>query len=252
MVLNDSLVAEAAHLLVTQSPAVVLTGAGISVESGIPDFRSRGGLWERFDPMEYATIEAFQAEPEKVWLMLAELGRTLAGAEPNKAHYALAELESEGIVQAIITQNIDNLHQLAGSHRVIEFHGNGRRLVCLHCPRTLEELPLSDEEPPRCPTCGAIAKPDVVLFGEVIPEQAIEEAFLLSSQCRVMLVVGTSATVVPAATLPWAAKNAGAALIEINPERTELTGQADLVLRGPAATVLPALVRAVVSERAGQ
>ncbi len=149
--------------------AVALTGAGISVESGIPDFRSAGGLWEKFNPMEYATIDAFIRDPRKVWRMLTSLADLLEQAEPNPAHSALARLEKAGLLTGVVTQNVDNLHQRAGSVRVVEFHGNGQRLLCLSCHKVYDAGDVGElGSPPQC-GCGEILKPDVVLFGEAIP-----------------------------------------------------------------------------------
>ncbi len=230
---------EAARLLAVRRRAVALTGAGISVESGIPDFRSRGGLWERFDPAEYATIQAFRANPPKVWKMLAEMESVLDAARPNPAHETLARLEEAGIVQGVITQNIDGLHQAAGSRRVVEFHGSHRTLSCLACGgRVDREEARRRGVPPAC-ECGSVLKPDVVFFGEPIPEEALREAYRLAASCRVMLVVGTSAEVAPANQMPWIAKQAGAAVIEVNLEPTHLTGSiTDVFLQGKAGRVL--------------
>lgn len=236
---------EVARLLVERRHGVALTGAGISVPSGIPDFRSAGGLWERFDPMEYATIDAFLADPDKVWRMLAELDEMVTTAEPNPGHRALAELERVGLVDGIITQNVDNLHQRAGSERVVEFHGNGLRLLCLACGArysTAERDELG--MPPRC-RCGELLKPDVVLFGEAIPDEAFRRSQELTATCAVMLVVGTSASVVPCSLIPRMARQIGAVLVEVNTERTELTFACDHVLRGDAAGTLPRLLDAV-------
>ncbi len=242
----------AARILRDAKVAVALTGAGISVDSGIPDFRSPGGLWERFDPMEYATIEAFVSSPRKVWSMLFEMMDVVESARANPGHTALAELEAMGRLDAIVTQNIDNLHQAGGSRRVIDFHGNSRRLVCLRCGRAdgaerfaqLREL--STPPPPECVECGAILKPDVVLFGEAIPDRAARDAAILAASCDLMLVIGTSAMVYPAAGLPVTAKSRGAKIIEINLEPTHLTGTlADLTIMGGATQVLPALVERV-------
>jgi NAD-dependent deacetylase len=250
MTFDQEALESAASLVAARRPLVALTGAGISVESGIPDFRSSGGLWVRFDTAEYDTIDAFRASPEKVWSMLHELDHTLERAKPNPAHEALARLEKEGVLSAIITQNIDNLHQDAGSTQVIEFHGNGRWLVCLDCELRFgqrdERLRLDAKGIPRCPGCGAILKPDVVLFGEPIPEHALARSYALASRCGVMLVAGTSATVMPAAAMPLLARRCGAALIEVNLERTELTPSVDLALRGSAGEILPALADAVL------
>lgn len=211
-----------ADILRRSRRAVALTGAGISVESGIPAFRGSQGLWDRYDPMEYAHIQAFHSDPAKVWKMLAELGGLVARAQPNPAHRALARLEEMGRLRAVITQNVDSLHQRSGSREVIEFHGNSQRVVCLKCGRTGAHESLSLEDlPPHCP-CGGIWKPDVVFFGEPIPEEASEKAFQYARRCDVMLVVGTSAVVAPAGHLPLVAKQHGAKIIEINLERTHL------------------------------
>lgn len=242
----------AARMLHAAKVTVALTGAGISVDSGIPDFRSPGGLWERFDPMEYATIEAFVASPRKVWEMLFEMMDVMESARANPGHTALAELEAMGRLDAIVTQNIDNLHQAGGSRRVIEFHGNSRRLVCLHCGReyAAEQFAalrdLSPPPPPECRECGAILKPDVVLFGEAIPDRAARDAAIMAASCDLMLVIGTSAMVYPAAGLPVTARSRGAKIIEINLEPTHLTGTlADLTIMGSSTDVIPALVERI-------
>ncbi len=243
---RDTVVREAAELLVSRRKAAALTGAGISVDSGIPAFRGAQGLWERYDPMEYATIGAFLRDPEKVWKMLAEMMDILFKAAPNPAHAALAEMERDGFLRAVITQNIDGLHQAAGSRKVVEYHGNPGELVCLACGRTFRSLEKIHAEgiPPRC-GCGAILKPDVVFFGEAIPGGPQEEAEALVSECRVLLVVGTSAEVTPACELPKLAKRAGAAIVEVNPGRTTLTETVtDLYIGEGAATALPAIAAA--------
>jgi len=252
MSLDTSTIDSVAELMVRKRPTVALTGAGVSVESGIPDFRSVGGLWDRFDPAEYATISAFVSSPKKVWSMLHELGGTLDAARPNAGHEALAELERAGVVAGVITQNIDNLHQAAGSEAVVEFHGNGRWLICLDCGLRVDHATanenLDDDRIPRCSACSSILKPDVVLFGEQIPERALTSSYELASMCKVMLVAGTSATVMPAAAMPLLARRQGATLVEVNIERTELTPQVDFTLRGRWAEVLPALAEAVLSK----
>jgi NAD-dependent deacetylase len=243
---------QAAQWIRESKVTVALTGAGISVDSGIPDFRSPGGLWEKFDPMEYGTIWAFQSNPIKVWMMLAEMEGVIAAAGPNAGHAGLAELERLGLLAAIITQNIDNLHQAAGNTRVIEFHGNWRRLVCMTCGSMYDAqhfrgMTVEDENfPPRCEKCDAILKPDVILFGEQIPLEASHDSHELASRCRVMIVVGTSAEVYPAADLPFLAKSRGAKIIEINIEKTHISrGLADIALTGSASVVIPELVEAV-------
>ena len=203
--------------------AIALTGAGISVESGIPSFRGAHGLWTRYDPMEYAHIEAFLTNPAKVWKLLRELEDTIARARPNPAHLALAALEKMGRLQAVITQNVDNLHQEGGSRNVIEFHGNARRFVCLRCNRSFDPKTLDFGQLPLYCPCGGLIKPDIVFFGEEIPVTANKAAFELAETCDLMLVIGTSAAVMPANYLPYTAKKHGARIAEINPETTELT-----------------------------
>ncbi|KIX15099.1 SIR2 family NAD-dependent protein deacylase [Dethiosulfatarculus sandiegensis] len=225
---------------------VVLTGAGMSVDSGIPAFRGSQGLWSKYDPMEYASIDAFCNNPVKVWKMLKELDEAVACAEPNPAHYSLAELERMGRVSLLVTQNIDGLHQAAGSRQVVEFHGSQRRLRCLSCGRTFSRNEVMMlEDPPRC-LCGGLIKPDIVFFGEEIPERAIKAAFAMSSICQLMLVVGSSAQVAPASHLPLLAKQAGARVVEINLEKTALSEEiSDVVLLGDAGEILPELVEQI-------
>ena len=242
----DGVIRETARAIHRSKRVVAFTGAGISVESGIPDFRSAGGLWERFDPLEYATIDAFRANPGKVWVMLKEMGSVLARSRPNPAHHALARLEEMGHLRSVITQNIDHLHQDAGSKRVIEFHGNHRTLLCLDCGRSREAAKVSLESlPPRC-GCGGVLKPNVVLFGEMILWAAQAEALEEARSAEVMLVVGTSAIVFPACDLPVAAKRAGAIVVEVNLEETPLTGHiSKWILKGPAGPVLQSILQEV-------
>lgn len=234
---------EAAKAIRNAECAIAVTGAGLSVESGISSFRGPEGIWVKYPPEEYATIAAYLSDPEKVWGFWRELGESVKDCKPSPGHYALAELESMGRLHAIITQNVDNLHQEAGSQRVVEYHGNGRRLACLSCgrkePLDLAHLP---ERVPQC-ACGGLMKPDLVLFGEFIPREAMEEAEDLSRQCDVAIVAGTSAQVFPAAQLPVTAKQHGAFIVEANVEETDFTATiTDAFLEGPAATTLPELV----------
>lgn len=221
--MKTSTPAELAELLKKSQAAVALTGAGISVESGIPSFRGAHGLWTRYNPMEYAHIQAFVADPAKVWKMLRELEEIITRARPNPAHTALAALEKMGRLRAVITQNVDNLHQEAGSVNVIEFHGNARRFVCLRCHQAFDPLTLDFSQLPLYCPCGGLIKPDIIFFGEEIPPAANRAAFQLAEVCDLMLVIGTSAAVMPANYLPYTAKNHGAQIVEINPETTELT-----------------------------
>jgi NAD-dependent deacetylase len=252
MPLSTDALTQAAGLIAAARSVVAFTGAGISVDSGIPDFRSPGGLWERFDPMEYATIDAFHDHPDKVWSMLFEMMTIVDAARPNAGHFALAELERMDRMDAVITQNIDNLHQSAGSSRVVEYHGTSARLVCLRCRRDYPSRHfdgLKRQRPlhaPLCLDCGRVLKPDVVLFGEAIPDDAARQSAILAAHCDVMLVIGTSATVYPAAGLPVLAKQRGAKIVEINRESTPLTDAlTDVVLHGSSTDVIPALVERV-------
>ncbi len=241
-----NLIREAADVLASRRNAVALTGAGISVESGIPAFRGSQGLWERFDPMEYATIGSFLRDPGKVWTMLSEMIDIFAKAEPNAAHRGLAELETMGILRSVITQNVDGLHQAAGSRKVIEFHGSAEHLVCIACwRRYASREKVREGIPPRC-ECGEILKPDLVLFGEPIPWVAQGEAETEAEACRVLLVAGTSAEVSPACDIPRISKRQGAFVIEINPEETQLTRTvADIHITAPGGEAIPALVSAL-------
>ncbi len=238
---------ELGKVLAQRKPLVALTGAGISVESGIPDFRSPDGIWTRYPIEEYGTIHAFRHNPRKVWRMLWELDELLTRAEPNPAHRALAELERLGLLAAVVTQNVDGLHQAAGSRHVVEFHGSGRHLVCLECGARYgaEEISGAPPDPPVCQACGAVLKPDVILFGEPIPEGALYAAFHYTRYCGAMLVVGTSAQVAPASQLPLMARQFGALVVEVNLAETSLTPHADYSIRGRSSHTLPLLVRAI-------
>ncbi|MBW1981319.1 MAG: NAD-dependent deacylase [Deltaproteobacteria bacterium] len=236
---------EAAAIICRSKLSLALTGAGISVESGIPDFRSTDGLWARYDPMEYGTISAFRRNPQKVWDMVAEMSALMNNARPNTAHVGLARLQQLGLLHTIITQNVDNLHQAGGATRVIEFHGNSSSLICLWCGERYRSQSLSGKMPPKC-DCGRILKPEVVFFGEPIPSAALAESSRLAAACEALLVVGTSAEVSPANTIPAMAKSAGAKIIEINLNPTVLTESlTDLFLPGKATEMVSQLVEAV-------
>lgn len=238
---------QAATTLAACRSAVALTGAGISVESGIPPFRGKGGLWEKFDPMKYAHIDGFIRDPESVWRVLfMHLKEVLEKARPNDAHKGLYQLEDMGILKTIITQNIDGLHQEAGSRDVIEFHGSFTFQSCMSCGKRLDsKLVDLDTLPPRC-ACGGVLRPDVVMFGELIATDHLQRSQMLAAGCDAMLVVGTSATVQPAAYLPVIAKRSGAAIVEINAEPTPLTGHiSDVTLIGQAGKMMRELVAAV-------
>ena len=236
----------AADAICRADRVVAVTGAGISVESGIPDFRSPGGLWSKYPPQEYATIDAFYEDPDKVWELWYELAETLRDVRPNPAHLALAELEKMGRLGVVITQNIDALHHAAGNTSVIEYHGRADTLCCIACRRRRPlDLGHRSHGAPRC-ECGGYMKPDVVLFGELIPEAALHQADVLSRECNVMIIVGTSATVYPAAGLPYIARENGAFIIECNTEPTQFTRTiADIFLQGPAGKTLPRMVEKV-------
>jgi len=224
-----------------------LTGAGISVESGIPPFRGKGGVWEKFDPMAYAHIDAFLQDPERVWReFLVVLKETLDSAAPNAGHHGLARLEALGILTTIITQNIDGLHQAAGNSDVIEFHGTFARYRCMACGARVPTRRIDTRRmPPRC-DCGGIFRPECVFFGEMIPPQRLWRSEQVAASCDVMLVVGTSAVVQPAALMPLIAKQSGATVIEINPERTPLTDSvSDYFLQGGAGETMTELLQQV-------
>jgi NAD-dependent deacetylase len=248
--MSKELIKKTAQAIRRSKKVVALTGAGISVESGIPDFRGASGLWEKFDPMEYATIEAFTANPKKVWAMLWEMGKLVENSKPNSAHLVLARLEQMGLLSSVVTQNIDNLHQAAGSKRVIEFHGNSERLVCMICSRSYDRREVKLEPlPPRC-VCHGVLKPNVVFFGEPIPWGAHMEAREEAGSCELMLVIGTSAVVSPASDLPVMAKKAGATIVEVNLEETQLTRYTShWLLKGSASLILQALLDEIMDLR---
>lgn len=244
---SQTLIEQAAAACARSTKGVALTGAGISVESGIPPFRGKGGLWEKIDPMKYAHIDALEHNPAEVWEVLFRgIGELLTTATPNAGHLGLQRLEQMGILQTVITQNVDGLHQKAGSSDVIEFHGTHAVLRCMGCHvRSDWQAVTLDRIPPVCP-CGAYLRPDVVMFGEPIDVGLLRRSQILSANCDLMLVVGTSATVEPAAYLPLIAKDRGAFIIEINPEPTPLTHRvSDVTLLGPAGEVMERIVAAV-------
>jgi len=227
------------------SRVAVLTGAGISAESGVPTFRdAQTGLWAKFKPEELATPEAFRRNPKMVWEWYEMRRQRVHTVAPNPGHFALAEIERRVAEFALVTQNVDGLHQRAGSRRVIELHGNITRTKCFDEDVVVEGWEARGDVPPRCPRCGGWLRPDVVWFGEMLPPEAISAAEQASENCDVFFSVGTSTVVYPAAGLPFAALGAGAVVVEINPDETPLTRQASFVLRGPAGQVLPALVKA--------
>jgi NAD-dependent deacetylase len=227
-----------ASLLRASERAVALTGAGISVPSGIPDFRSPGtGLWENVDPMEVAHIAAWRRDPDRFWSFYGQRFATLADKQPNEAHTALAELERSGLIRGVITQNVDRLHRMAGTQRLIEVHGSIERSVCLACGRRFQleqviEMIAAGDGAPRCPACVAPLKPDVVLFGELLPERALAEAQELAMTADLMLCVGSSLEVYPAAGLPAMTRGGGGRLVVITQSATPYDGEADVKLAG--------------------
>jgi NAD-dependent deacetylase len=231
---------------------VALTGAGISAESGVPTFRDAlHGLWAKFDPRELATPTAFARHPKLVWDWYAARREALAGVAPNPGHVALARMDALVPDFLLATQNVDGLHARAGSRRLVELHGNIARVRCSREHGVVAAWdPPGDESPPRCPRCGAFLRPDVVWFEEALPEDALARAEAAARRAEVMLVIGTSAEVWPAAGLAHTAKAAGARLVEVNPEATPLSGLADDLLRAPSGIALPALVAAAWPDEA--
>ena len=240
MTTSDAALERAAMACAGARKAVALTGAGISVESGIPPFRGRGGLWEKIDPMKYAHVAAFENDPAEVWKVLfLGISHVLEKARPNAGHQGLWRLEEMGVLQTVITQNVDGLHQQAGHRDVIEFHGTHAFVRCSVCGRRSDwrSVPL-EVIPPRC-ECSGVLRPDVVLFGEMIDPRLLQRSQQLAAGCDVMLVIGTSATVEPAASLPVIAKHSGAFIIEVNPEPTPLSHRiSDVTLLGSAGEVM--------------
>jgi len=249
----DALALEAAALVAAAKKLVVFTGAGISTESGIPDFRSPGGIWSRFDPEDF-TYQKFVADPEarrKQWRMLGE-GHLTTNAEPNPAHYAIAELDRLGKLDCVITQNVDNLHHKAGvpAEKVFELHGNVQWAVCLSCGRRypFEHIKArleGGEEIPECEGCGGMLKPDAVLFGEALPQEVLQEASQRSSDCDLFIVVGSTLVVYPAAYMPLYAVRGGARLIIVNLSDTPMDAQAAVLIRAKAGEAMSRIVERV-------
>jgi NAD-dependent deacetylase len=237
-----------AELVRDRGPAVVLTGAGISTESGIPDFRSPTGVWAQYDPEEYATIRAFRADPVKVWSLHSLRYRVLTEAQPNAGHEALAELERFGHVRAVVTQNIDTLHERAGSRDVVEVHGSIRTCSCPSCGQRYlrdEVLGFLEEgtDAPRCEDDGTVLKPDVVFFGELLPEAAIDRAYELARTTRLMLVVGSQLEVWPVSQLPAETVAEGGEVAIVNRGPTSFDARAAVKVDGSAGETLAALAR---------
>jgi NAD-dependent deacetylase len=240
-------VEKAAELLSRAHRGLALTGAGVSAESGIPTFRGEGGLWTKYDPVKVSSIDSFLADPASYWQVSKDRGRVALAAKPNPGHTALAALEQAGHLAAIVTQNTDGLHQDSGARRVIELHGSGRKVQCLECGAVESRQDVQDrlnlEMPPRCRVCGgALLKPTVVLFGEPMPVEAVTLARELAEKADVMLVVGTSLVVYPAAEIPLVASRAGAPMIVVNAEPTPFDRFAEVVIHGRSGEVLPQIV----------
>lgn len=251
--MSNDVIQQAVDALTRASSIAVLTGAGVSKESGVPTFRdAMDGLWAKYDPQELATPQAFKQNPKLVWDWYAWRLDLAQKVKPNPGHHALAQLEKSLQNVTIITQNVDDLHEQAGSQNVIHLHGSLARHKCFdNCQGTPTIVDIStlefDKEagPPACPHCGAHLRPDVVWFGEILPEQELQKASHVSQTCSVMLVVGTSGLVTPAASLPGVAKRAGATVIEVNPDYSMITRIADIKLEGPSGEMLPQVIEAM-------
>lgn len=245
----EAAIQKAASVIVSGHPIVGFTGAGISVESGIPDFRSAGGLWSKYDPAIYCNFSVFQERPELFWQMAAEMHANMGNAQPNPAHVAMAELEKLGLLSCIITQNVDNLHQQAGSKLVYELHGNSSTSACLSCKekfdtdKLMSQVETDKVRVPKCPICDGVIKMDAVLFGEDLPHGTMQNAMLAARKARVLLVVGTSLTVSPANCVVDLCKHANGKVLLCDPNPSNV-GIADVMLRGPAGELLPRLVKA--------
>jgi NAD-dependent deacetylase len=244
----------AADILRESTRATVLTGAGISTPSGIPDFRSpESGLWERYDPFEVASLSSFRYHPEKFYNWIRPLARQILAAEPNEAHTALARLEEAGRIETVITQNIDGLHQRAGSRRVLEVHGSLDTLTCVSCYHSFPAQPFSrafleDGQIPRCPDCNHVLKPDVVLFGEQLPFRTWLNAQEACRTCDLLIIAGSSLEVLPVAGLPMRSLENGARLILINQSQTYLDVRADVILHQDVVDIIPMIADEVLSE----
>lgn len=230
------------NLLSRDIPVSVLTGAGISAESGVPTFRGENGLWKKFKPEELANVDAFLGNPDLVWGWYQHRREVINDVEPNPGHYALAQMEKSISDFTLITQNIDGLHRRSGSENILELHGNIQRNKCINCGRMYEELPdEASDKVPEC-ECGGMIRPDVVWFGEMLPQRVIQDAFKAAERSGVFFSIGTSAVVQPAASLPVAAKRNGAYLVEVNTEPTVLTYLADEFFEGRSGEILPQIV----------
>ena len=245
---SASQLARAAELVAAARRGVAFTGAGVSAESGIRTFRGQDGLWRQYDPYKVASIQGFRRDPSVYWRVASEGWRMYRAAQPNPGHHALAALEETGHLAGVVTQNTDGLHRDAGTRRLIELHGNGRTVRCLVCgatePRPAVQARLDHELPPRCVVCGGMhMKPDVVFFGEALPSAAMMDAFRMARECDLMLVVGSSLQVYPAADVPEVAAERNAPLVIVNDEPTPMDVAATVVIRGRSGEALPEIER---------
>ncbi len=238
---------EAAKHIIDSRYCVAFTGAGISVESGIPPFRGKNGLWNKYDPRSFE-IDYFLRNSARSWEIIRDIFYDLFGqVQPNAAHYALAEMEQRGLLKSVITQNIDNLHKDAGNKEVYEFHGSLKEIICLHCGQKVNVAQVDmNHLPPTCLTCGGLMKPDVVFFGEAIPEYAASKSIDASRKADCMILIGTTGTVAPANALPSRAKACGTTIIEINPDPSEYTNRiTDIFIRDNATRAMENLMDAI-------
>ncbi len=242
MVPSD-VIEEAIRLILASKHLIALTGSGISAESGIPTFRGKDGLWKKYRPEQLATLEAFHENPVKVWEWYNWRIKKVLKAEPNKAHFALAEMEKRGYLKVIITQNVDDLHERAGTKNIVKLHGNILRARCIRCSYFENIYKPFENLPPKCPRCGNLLRPDVVWFGEAIPQGALVKAYELVDKSDGILVIGTSALVMPAGAFPSKVKRNGGFIIEVNVDETHVTQIADVSIRGKAGEVLPLILR---------
>lgn len=236
------------HLKAANS-VVVFTGAGVSAESGVPTFRDKNGIWSKFNPVELANFEAFMRNPDLVTEWYSERRKIMNGVKPNPGHYAIAEMEKIFKDFCVITQNVDNLHIRAGNKKVYELHGNIERNYCIECGKASDLSNFYPDKVPRC-DCGGFIRPDVVWFGEMLPEKQYQKAYNASLHCDVFITVGTSAIVYPAAGLPFIAKQSGAFVIEINTQKTEFTLKSSISLFGKSGEILPLILNEFIKESA--
>jgi NAD-dependent deacetylase len=239
---QEELIKKTAKAISKSKKTIALTGAGISVASGIPPFRGKGGLWEKYNPDEYASVTSFLEDPKKVWIMLREMIDTILPAKPNPAHIALFELEEMGFLSDIITGNVDSLHQAAGNKNVWELHGSNRSLTCMKCKKSYPIEKYQNEMPPKC-QCGFALRPDVVLFGEQLPQDVLFGSYALAKEADLMLVAGTSSVVSPMSHMPFYTKENHGNVVELNMEETYLSSSiSDWIITGRIEEILPKIV----------